>query len=58
MQKKTILILGNSHGGEYFHLIQNTNYLTEKYNIIYSLIQIRCLKILLIILIKVIVLEN
>ena len=42
--KKTILILGNSHGGEYFHLIQNTNYLTEKYNIIYSLIQIRCLK--------------
>ena len=42
--KKTILILGNSHGSEYFELVSSSNYLKEKYNIIYSLIQIRCLK--------------
>ena len=42
--KKTILVLGNSHGGEYFELISNTKYLKQKYNMIYSHIQIRCLK--------------
>ncbi len=42
--KKTILILGNSHGGEYFELISNTSYIKKKYNVIYSHIQVRCLK--------------
>lgn len=42
--KKTILVLGNSHGGEFFEILVNNKYLSEKYNIIYSLIQIECLK--------------
>ncbi len=43
-KKKTLLVLGNSHGGEYFELLINNKYLENKYNIIYSLIQIKCLK--------------
>ena len=42
--KKTILVLGNSHGGEFFEVLVNNEYLSKKYNIIYSLIQIECLK--------------
>ena len=42
--KKTILILGNSIGGEYYEILKENIYLKEKYNIIYSLIQIRCLE--------------
>ena len=42
--KKTILILGNSIGGEYYEILKENIYLKEKYNIIYSLIQIGCLE--------------
>jgi len=42
--KKTILILGNSIGGEYYEILKENIYLKERYNIIYSLIQIRCLE--------------
>ncbi len=42
--KKTILILGNSIGGEYFEILRENNFLNKNYNLIYSLIQIRCLK--------------
>ena len=42
--KKTILILGNSIGGEYFEILKENEFLSEKYNIIYTLIQVRCLE--------------
>ncbi len=42
--KKTILVLGNSIGGEFYEILLANDYFKEKYNIIYSLIQIRCLE--------------
>jgi peptidoglycan/LPS O-acetylase OafA/YrhL len=42
--KKTILILGNSIGGEYFEILKENDYISKKYNIIYALTQIRCLE--------------
>ena len=42
--KKTILVLGNSIGGEFYEILVSNNYFRQKYNIIYSLIQIRCLE--------------
>jgi len=42
--KKTILVLGNSHGGEFFELLNESSDITKNYNILYSLIQIECIK--------------
>ena len=42
--KKTILVLGNSIGGEFFEILNSNDYFKKRYNIIYSLIQIRCLE--------------
>ena len=42
--KKNILVLGNSIGGEFFEILNSNDYFKKRYNIIYSLIQIRCLE--------------
>lgn len=42
--KKTILVLGNSHGGEFFELLSSSSRISKNYNILYSLIQIDCIK--------------